>query len=123
MPTLHVLFDPVIGAQMVKPITRFCIAGMCRWETRFLNLLLQNRIDRFKASPHFLRIVISIEEIHDGLRLIWYCSPQVDSFEFKALDQAQECVVIIINKFTAQFTHHAIRPDGGIRMHAPANMV
>ena len=54
---------------------------------------------------------------------LWYFPPQVNSLEPEPLDQMQECPVIAIDKFTAPFTNHAIRPGGGIRMHTPADAV
>src|SRR5207247_3912831 len=89
VPTLHVLLNPVIGTQVVKPVSRLSKVGISSWKSRFLNLLLQDRIDRLKASPKFFRVIIAVEEIHNGLCPVWYFPPQVNSLEPESLDQMQ----------------------------------
>ena len=50
-----------------------------------------------------------------------YVLPQIDGFEAEAFNQSQHGPVVAIDKFAAPFADHALCPERGVRMHAPAN--
>src|SRR6266496_3493837 len=120
VPTLDILLDPLIHAQVVEPEPRLGKVVVGRGETSLLHLLLQERSERLEVPGQFFRAVIAIEEIHDAV-----CSspPQVDSLEAEALDQLVEGLMVAVDEFAAPLADHAVGPGGGIGVHATADAV
>src|SRR5712692_4570470 len=123
MPTLHILFDPIIRAQVVESVGGLGKVAVGGGETGRLHLRLQDAGEFLEVSGQLFRAVVAIEEIHHGLRPVSSAPCQADGLEAEALDELQYSFVIVINEFAAPFGDHAIAPAGRIGVHSTADAI
>src|SRR5258708_28579820 len=119
--TRDVLFDPIVRAQMIEPVSRLCRVSIGRWKADLLHLLLQERSERLEIPDQFFCTVIAVREIHHSLRTVSSCPPQINGLEAEALDPLAEGLMVAVDEFPTPLAAHPIRPGHHIRVHATAD--
>jgi len=117
----NIVFDPLIETHLVEHLASGGICVVERGKRRGLDLLAQRLVDGREVAVRLARGVISVEEPERVRRVVGLCLDLVGHVEAEALRELQNEMVVGVNQLAAPLAHLAVRPIGGIGVHAAAN--